>query len=177
MKLRRLVGWTSAGLIVLGLIQGCASSTAMETYVPDQCHGVAAPFSTYTLQFVEVPGFIEPVIETSLNGALVAIGLNTASPADADVKIVSSFFLIDRNPVAEEGDPFGEAIQTDSVNRFVTHLKVDLIDQRNDALIWTGAMYRPHAIHGGETFHNDRAILIIRQAFDEMFVGLLTPCE
>jgi hypothetical protein len=167
----------SAGLIASGLIQGCATSGAMETYVPARCHGVATPFTTYTLQFVEVPGFIEPVIETSLNGALAAIGLSAASPGDADVKIVNSFFLIDRNPVVEEGDPFGEEIQTGSVNRFVTHLKVDLVDQRNDAIIWTGAMYRPHAIHGSETFHDDRAILIIRQAFDEMFVGLLTPCE
>ena len=63
------------------------------------------------------------------------------------------------------------------MSRFITHLKVDVIDQRTDTLIWTGAMFRPHAIQGSETFHNDRAVLIIRQAFDEMFVGLDTPCE
>jgi len=149
----------------------------METYVPAQCHGAAAPFSSYTLQFVEVPGFIEGVIQTSISGGLAALGMTESTPAEADVNIVSSFFLIDRNAPQQEGDPFGEQIQTGSINRFVTHLKVDVHDQRSDRVIWTGSMHRSHAISGGETFHNDRAILIIRQAFDEMFVGLLTPCE
>ena len=71
----------------------------------------------------------------------------------------------------------GEPVQTGTVNRFVTHLEVDVLDQRTDNIIWTGAMYRAHAIQGGETFHDERAVLIIRQAYDDMFVGLTTPCE
>lgn len=154
---------------------GCAS-TAMDTYVPDHCHGVAEPFSTYTLEFVDVPGFIDEVIATSLEGALVAQGLEMTAPEEADVTVISSFFLIDRNPPPADGDPFGEHVETGGVNRFVTHLQVDVIDRRTGQLIWVGAMYRPHAIQGGETFHDARAVLIIRKAFDEMFVGLTTPC-
>ena len=107
----------------------------------------------------------------------MAQGLSEAPAASADVAVVNSFFLIDRNPPPAEEDPFGEEVASGTVNRFVTHLKVDVVDQRTDTLIWTGAMYRPHAIQGGETFHDDRAVLIIRQAYDEMFVGLTEPCE
>ena len=68
-------------------------------------------------------------------------------------------------------------MQTGGINRVVTHLKVDLVEQRTEQIIWTGAMYRSHAIAGGETFHDDRAVLIIRQAYDDMFAGLTTACE
>ena len=160
----------------LALLLGCTTTTAMETYVPARCHGLAEPFSTYQLKFVEVPGFIEGVIRTALEGALTGLDLMPAT-VDADVDIVNSFFLIDRNPPRQDRDPFGEPVESGSVNRFVSHLKVDVVDLRSGALLWTGAMYRPHAIQGGETFHNELAVLLIRAAFDEMFVGLTTPCE
>jgi hypothetical protein len=165
-----------AGAMLLVSVCGCAS-TAMDIYVPAHCHGVAEPFQTYTLEFVDVPGFIDDVIATSLEGALMAQGLTEAPENDADVKVISSFFLIDRNPPPQEEDPFGESVETGIINRFVTHLEVEVLDRRTDQIIWTGAMYRAHAIQGGETFHDDRAVLIIRQAFDEMFVGLTQPCE
>lgn len=165
------------GALTGGLV-GCASTGEMDLYVPASCHGAAEPFSSYTLSFVEVPGFIEGVIRTAAEGALAAQGLEqAASPAEADVAVINSFYLIDRNPPPPEMDPMGEPVQTGTVNRFVTHLKVDVVDQRTDKVIWTGAMYRSHAIQGGETFHDDRAVLIIRQAYDDMFAGLTTPCE
>jgi hypothetical protein len=162
--------------LMLVIVAGCSTTPQMDTYVPARCHGLAEPFSTYNLEFIAVPGFIDEVIATSLRGALAAQSLDEVS-ADADITVLSSFFLIDRNPPIEEEDPFGEQVETGGINRFVTHLKVDVIDRRTEELIWTGAMYRPHAIQGGETFHDERAVLIIRQAFDEMFVGLTTPCE
>lgn len=179
MNRARFLRQSALALLALGLLNGCATSTAMDVYVPDACHGVAEPFSSYTLEFVDVPGFIEGVIKTSLEGALVAQGLEEAAEsAAADVRVVSRFFLIDRNPPPPEtADPFGEPVQTSTVNRFVTHLEVDVEDQRTHRVIWTGAMYRPHAIQGGETFHNEKAVLIIREAFDRMFVGLTTPCR
>ncbi len=159
-------------------LAGCASTGEMDLYVPHSCHGAAEPFASYTLSFVEVPGFIEGVIETAAEGALAAQGLDEAhAPAEADVAVINSFYLIDRNPPPLEADLMGERVQTGRINRFVTHLKVDVLDQRTDKIIWTGAMYRSHAIQGGETFHDDRAVLIIRQAYDDMFVGLTTPCE
>jgi hypothetical protein len=165
----------ASAVLVAGLT-ACAS-TAMDLYVPAHCHGVAEPFDTYTLEFVDVPGFIDEVIATSLEGALVAQGLTEAPATEADVSVVSTFFLIDRNPPPQEEDPFGESVETGIINRFVTHLEVEVVDRRTDQTIWTGAMYRAHAIQGGETFHDERAVLIIRQAFDDMFVGLTEPCE
>ena len=160
------------------LLTGCASSGEMDLYVPHACHGAAQPFSSYTLSFVDVPGFIEGVIATAAQGALAAQGLDEAvSPEQAEVAVINSFYLIDRNPPPAETDPMGESVQTATTNRFVTHLNVDVLDQRTDKIIWTGAMYRAHAIQGGETFHDERAVLIIRQAYDGMFVGLTTPCE
>ena len=167
-----------AALMVLGLLQGCANSQAMDLHVPHACHGSAAPFHTYRLSFVDVPGFIEGVIATSVEGALAAQGLDeAANPDEADVAVVNTFFLIDRNPPPQQFDPMGERVQTSTVNRFITHLKVDVVDRRTDSIIWTGSMYRPHAIQGGETFHNEQAVLIIRKAYDDMFVGLTTPCR
>lgn len=169
---------TTAAALLLGLLQACASTGEMDLYVPHACHASAESFSSYNLSFVEVPGFIEEVIATSARGALAAQGLDeAANPDNADVEVVNSFRLMDRNSPPAEGDPMGEPVQTGTVNRFVTHLTVDVVDRRTEKVIWTGSMYRSHAIQGGETFHDDRAVLIIRKAYDDMFVGLTTPCE
>ncbi len=165
-------------LLLSTVLAGCAASQPMDTYVPARCHGVASGFSSYTLAFQDVPGFIEGVIEEALEGALIAQGLDEAlDPAAADVRVVSTFYMIDRNPPPPlVEDPFGEQVETGTVSRFVAHLDVNVYDGNTGAVLWTGAMYRAHAIRGGETFHDERAVLLIRQAFDDMFVGLTTPC-
>ncbi len=170
-NLRRLRG------SLLVLLTGCASSGAMDIYVPAHCHGVAQSFESYSLGYENIPGFIQGVIDESLNSALENTGLTPSTPEQADLRIVSSFNLIDKNPAPQPKDPFGEEVQSSRINRFVTHLQVEFFDARNGNLIWTGAMYRAHAIEGGETFHNQKAVLIIREAFDQMFVGLTSPCE
>jgi hypothetical protein len=162
---------------LLVLLAGCASSSTMDIYVPAHCHGVVQSFESYTLGYENIPGFIQGVIDTSLNSALENTGLLPSTPEQADLRIVSSFNLIDRNPIPQPEDPFGEEVQTSEINRFVTHLQVEIFDARSGQLIWTGAMYRAHAIEGGETFHNEKAVLMIREAFDQMFVGLTSPCE
>lgn len=178
-------------------LSACAADT-MNPYVPAHCHGTAEPFHTFVLEYHDVPGFIFEVIDTSLAGALQRQGLSAAAADQADVKVVSTLEVIERNQpvdaVSESspitgGDPFhypagspsahpmGETVAPNELHRFVTHLTVDVIDQRTSALIWTGAIDRAHAIQGGETFHNEIAVLQISHAFDEMFVGLTTPCE
>jgi hypothetical protein len=170
-SLRRLLG------SLLVLLTGCASSSAMDIYVPAHCHGVTQSFESSSLGSENIPGFIQGVIDESLNSALESTGLTPATPEQADLRIVSSFNLVDKNPAPRPKDPFGEEVQSSRINRFVTHLQVEFFDARSGKLIWTGAMYRAHAIEGGETFHNEKAVLIIREAFDQMFVGLTSPCE
>lgn len=162
--------------VSLFCLSACVTTTRMDTYVPDHCHGSAEPFSTYTVSMKNVPGFIEEVVDTAIRGALDRLGL-VADEEGADILVHSELEIIDRNPPRQQTDPFGETVAPNELNRFVTHLKVGITDARTGRLIWTGAMDRFHAIQGGETFHNDRAILIISQAFDDMFVGLTTPCE
>jgi len=167
-----------AVLALLGsMLSACSMTPVMETYVPARCHGSARPFTTYTLEHRNVPGFILQVVDVSIRSALDRQGLSVVDEADADVLVRTELDVINRNPPPAEGDPFGEPVATSQLNRFVTHLVVNVIDRRTDQLIWTGAMDRAHAIEGGETFHDDRAIAIITQAFDDMFVGLTTPCE
>ena len=165
--------------------------------MPAHCHGSATTFQTYTLVYQDVPGFIVDVVDTSLRGALDRQGLSASDTAQAaDVIVASTLEIIDHNPPKDLvgrnptkpsrsdypmgqplRDPFGESFDANQLNRFVTHLTIDVIDQRTDTLIWKGSIDRSHAIMGGETFHDARAVLQISQAFDEMFVGLTTPCE
>ena len=185
-------------LILLSLLslEGCADNP-LQPYVPAHCHGAAQLFNSYTLEYLEVPGFIVSDVDESLRGALSRQGLTAApAPDEADVLIRSTMRLIDHNtptlgeqparPVDSEPDdlvagplrdPFGQSMGEVQLNRFVTHLSLEIIDQRSGDLIWVGSIDRAHAITGGETFHDARAILQISNAFDEMFVGLTTPCS
>ena len=188
-------GW-AASFAAIVLLSGCAGNR-LEPYVPAHCYGSAATFETYTLVYQDVPGFIVDVVDTSLRGALDRQGLRVSeASAEADISVESTMEIIDHNPPKDLPgqnserasrsdypmgqplkDPFGESFDANQLNRFVTHLSVDVIDQRTGNLIWKGSIDRSHAIMGGETFHDARAVLQISQAFDEMFVGLTTPCE
>lgn len=180
-------------LLLATLFGGCADNP-LQPYVPAHCHGAAEPFSSYRLEYVEVPGFIVSDIDASLRGALARQGL-AAAASEADVRILSTLRLIDHNapplvaqparPLDAEPDelmagplrdPFGQSMGEVPLNRFVTHLSLEMFDLRTGNLIWVGSIDRAHAITGGETFHDARAILQISNAFDEMFVGLTTPC-
>jgi hypothetical protein len=182
-------------ILVPAWLAGCGA-TPLEPYVPAHCHGSAAPFERYILEYQDVPGFIFEVIDTSLRSALARQGLKEADAPPGDIRVVSTLELIDHNPPREapvsiadatdnfddpmgrpSRDPFGETVAPNELNRFVTHFMVDIYDQRTGTLIWKGSIDRAHAIQGGETFHDARAVLQISQAFDQMFVGLTTPCE
>ncbi len=183
-------------MVLLLLLTGSCTSSTMNYYVPARCHGVAEPFETYTVTYEDVPEFILEVIDTSLAGAMARQGMRPAEePGDAQVLLHVELDIIDRNPPRDTAvapprdpfaeppmgeprrDPFGETVAPSELNRFVTHLMLHVIDQRTGSLIWTGAVDRAHAIQGGETFHDERAVLLISNTFDEMFVGLTTPCE
>lgn len=177
---------STARIVVLIVLASCSTST-MNSYVPAHCHGAAEPFRTYTVEYQDVPLFILDVIDTSLAGALARQGLARAPADTADVKVLVRLEIIEHaQPEASRDiggspgsgrDPFGETVAPNELHRFVTHLTVDMTDQRTGQLIWTGAVDRAHAIQGGETFHDERAVLLISRTFDSMFVGLTEPCE
>jgi hypothetical protein len=168
-------------VVILGmamLLGGCATQSSMRHYVPANCHGASVPFSSFVIEQVNMPGFIQGVIDESVSGALGRVGLNRSQgDVAADLHVKVSFELIDRNAPPREKDPFAEPVATSQLNRFVIHVDVDIIDNRSSKLIWTGSMNRSHAIQGGETFHNDLAVLTISSTLDEMFEGLTTACE
>ena len=116
------------------------------------------------------------MIDTSLQGALARQGLSQAEPAQADIRVRTVLEVIERN-APQDLDDFGETVAPNELHRFVTHLTVDMFELPQGRKIWMGAIDRAHAIQGGETFHNEKAVLLISGTFDEMFVGLTDPCE
>lgn len=169
-------------LFCAGLLAGCAvAPTAMEAYVPEHCNAATVKFGTFDIRQEEMPGFIEPVLRTALAGALERQGLTAVAPGGvADVTMAARFSLIDlnREPGTEgtRADTFGERLAPGQVTRFIAHVDLELEDNRDERLIWRGAMDRRHTILGGETFHDDRAILIVSTTLDQMLEGIVTPC-
>ena len=172
-----------AGLVVwAALLAGCATDRdLMSAYVPARCHGATAPFETFALRQEEVPGFMEPVLATALAGSLTREGLHQAAAGQsADVTMVARFSLVDLNPEPQPGgsraDAFGDHVVPGALTRFVAHVDLELRDNRDGIQVWRGSMDRPHAILGGETFHDDRAVLILSSTLDRMLRGITEPC-
>ena len=63
-------GWLLCGAL---LMAGCAAASAMRSHVPAHCHGASAPFTTFAIEQVEVPGFMTPVLADALEGALLLL--------------------------------------------------------------------------------------------------------
>ncbi len=160
------------------LLAGCATENLMSHYVPEHCNGATAPFASFTIRQESMPGFIEPVVGRALEGALQRQGLRLAPDgASADVTVVARFSMITRAPEAGSEDPFGDSVAPGPVSRFVAHVDLDLLDNRDGSLIWKGSMDRSHAILGGETFHDERAVLIVSHTLDNMLEGVMDPCS
>jgi hypothetical protein len=160
-------------------LYACAGHPApMDAYAPLHCHAPAASFETFDVRLDAVPGFIDPVLRTALEGALTRQGLRPAAGMPADVAMVARFSLIDLNPQsgAVPPDAFGERVVPGQVTRFVAHVDLELREERSDALLWRGAISRRHAIVGGETFHDERAVLAIATTLDAMFEGIAQAC-
>lgn len=174
------IGWQLCGALLLA---GCAASSAMRSHVPAHCHGASAPFTTFAIEQVEVPGFMTPVLADALDGALLRAGLEHAAAGSApDVTLRARYAQVNRagfdgdGQVAGRSDGFGEPVAAGSLVRFVAHLDLELLDNRDGALVWRATMDRPHAITGGETFHGDRARLLLATTLDRMLRGVRVPC-
>ena len=169
-------------LALAAVLAGCVGQgDPTDGYVPAHCHGATAPFATFAIRQESVPGFIEPVLQTALEGALLRQGLaRVANGGAADVTMVARFALIDLDPQGEPGavevDAFGDRVVPGRITRFIAHVDLELVDNRDGALVWRGAVDRHHAILGGETFHDERAILIISDTLDRMLDGITRPC-
>jgi len=167
--------------LLLGGFGGCAAQDAMRAHVPASCHGAAAPFQTFTILQEDMPGFMEPVLADALDGALLRAGLTRAANERADVTMVARFSMITRQPgpelEAEYSDAFGDRVTPGAITRFVAHVDLELLDNRDGNRIWRGTMDRPHAIVGGETFHDERAILILATTLDRMLRNITVPCS
>jgi hypothetical protein len=149
----------------------------MAHFVPQRCNLATAPFETFSIRQEAMPGFIEPVVAQALTGALQRQGLQAASePARADVTALARFSMIDQMPDPGSRDAFGDAVAPGEITRFVAHVDLHLVDNRDGSLIWQGSMDRPHAIVGGETFHDERAVLIVSGTLDAMLQGVKSPC-
>jgi hypothetical protein len=150
----------------------------MSHFVPQHCNVGVAPFETFTVRQEQMPGFIEPVVAQALTGALERQGLQAAGdPGAADVTAVARFSMIDQTPERGLSDDFGDPVAPGEVTRFVAHVDLRLIDNRDGSQIWEGSMDRPHAIVGGETFHDARAVLIVSATLDAMLQGVKSPCR
>lgn len=165
-------------LVLAGVaLAGCAGSAPMAHFVPQRCNLATAPFETFSIRQEAMPGFIEPVVAQALTGALERQGLQAASePAHADVTALARFSMIDQMPDPGSRDAFGDAVAPGEITRFVAHVDLHLVDNRDGSLIWQGSMDRPHAIVGGETFHDERAVLIVSGTLDAMLQGVKSPC-
>jgi hypothetical protein len=171
------------GVIVIALLlSGCAGGRdVMSAHVPAHCNGAATPFRTFAIRQDGMPGFIEPVVRQALLGSLAREGLEEAPEGVApDVTLVARFALVDLDPEGTPGEPgqdaFGDRVVPGAVTRFTAHVDLEMLDNRDGALVWRGSMNRPHAILGGETFHDERAVLIVSNTLDDMLRGIREPC-
>jgi len=170
-------------LIAVALqLAACAGGRdVMTSYVPTHCHGAVAPFQTFAIRQEDMPGFIEPVVQQALLGSLAREGLQEAPEGVApDVTLVARFAMVNLDPESVDGEPrpdaFGDRVVPGAVTRFIAHVDLEMLDNRDGALIWRGSMERPHAILGGETFHDERAVLIVSNTLDDMLRGIREPC-
>jgi hypothetical protein len=165
-------------LIVCSMLLGaCSGVRPVSTWVPAACHGATAPFSSYTLEMTDVPGFKEPIMEGAIVAALDRRGLRRTAPDAADVRVLLRVTRIDRDAPAVAAEPVTEPVPTAAVSRFTAHADVEVFDLRDGRLIYKAGMDRDHTISGAVTLHDARAEALVAAALDRALEGIAIPCD
>lgn len=159
------------------LLAACSGVRPVSTWVPSDCHGASAPFSTYTLEMTDVPGFKEPIMEGAIVAAMERRGLRRSDAGDAEVRVLLRVTRIDRDAPAVAAEPVTESVPTAAVSRFTAHADVEVFDLRDGRLIYKAAMDRDHTISGDVTLHDARAEALVAAALDRALAGIAVPCE
>jgi hypothetical protein len=175
--IKRGAGVVVAGslMLILAVLGGCTSTPRGVSWYADQsCQAGTVDVDTYGVTIRNMPGFIEPVFSYTAHQAMQRLGLVPAEQPDLYVDLRFELVQLDRSTRAR--DDFDESIIPGPIVRFdaIVHVTVET---KSDTVVWSGTLNRRHAILGDEIFHDDRAAVVLQQAFDGLLENIFTPCE
>lgn len=158
-----------ATLGAFAAIGGCATSAPrLDVEVDTCCEAQFERYETYTLEMVDVPGFLGPYLRGGIGTVLVQKGLRSTVDRP-DLRVVLLFNQIFLDPESGEQDYFGEGVAPDDATRFMAAVSVEVFDARSEHLVWSGRLSRIHTNPIGQPRGNDHKMQGIIDGFAELF--------
>ena len=125
-------------------------------------------YATYDLEFVNVPGFLEPYLRGGIAPVLEGKGLMLTLDRP-DLHITILFDQVFLSPDSDEQDYFGEGVLPGDATRFMAAVSVDVIDTVSERIVWSGRLSRIHTDPHGQPRGNDHKMQGIIDGFGEIF--------
>jgi len=158
-----------AGLMMVALLSACAARpTRVSTEVTVCCDAEFHRYETYSVNLVNVPGFLEAYLRGGLGNVLSQKGLRETID-DPDLRVNLLFDQVFLTPESEEKDYFGEGVDPGIATHFMAAVSVDVIDTSTDRMVWSGRLSRIHHDPHGQPRGNDHKMQGIIDAFAELF--------
>ena len=189
-----MTGWLEKsfqGLIprVLGValflcLMGCASNrSTVEWDVEQCCEADVSAYRSYSIEYEQVPGFLEKYLAAGVDAALGEKGLvrdDTRSDVTLELTFSQTFFGGDAD--ASEGgmalDPedetstrpyFGGEVQPGGATSFLASIHVEMRDTHTGQLVWAGHLSRIHHLPLGGNLSQAHKLAGIQEGFRALF--------
>lgn len=157
---------------VLGLLllAACASSGDVSRKVEYCCGPPGAALSSYSLQLIDVPGFLVPYLRDELQAALLAKGLTQVN-ADPTALVTLTYSEVYPDPEPLPNDGFADPMLSERSRRFIAVVTLDIRRAGDGAELMRGTLSRMHTVSVGEYMHQ-KARVPIRRGFDQLLKAL-----
>lgn len=157
-------------LIAIALfVAACAHHPAgVDSEVMVCCEAEFHHYATYDLEFVNVPGFLEPYLRGGITPVLDSKGL-TSTLDRPDLHITILFDQVFLSPDSLPADYFGEGVEPGDATRFMAAISIDVIDVSSEHIVWSGRLSRIHTDPHGQPRGNDHKMQGIIDGFGEIF--------
>lgn len=166
---RKKILATAALAVLFATVAGCSTSPSRVSVEVDTCcEARFERYATYDLAMTDVPGFLEAYLRGGITPVLAAKGLQPVpGPADLSVRLI--FNQIYLTPESTANEYFGDSVDPEIATRFMAAISVDVIDTRDDRLVWSGRLSRIHNDPHGQPRGNDHKMQGIIDGFEELF--------
>lgn len=172
MKLVTAAARSRSGILCAAMVlltAACAHHPAgVDSEIIVCCEADFHRYATYDVEFVNVPGFLEPYLRGGIAPVLDGKGLiPTLDRPDLHITILFDQVFLSHDSAAQ--DYFGEGVEPGDATRFMAAVSIDVIDTDSERIVWSGRLSRIHTDPHGQPRGNDHKMQGIIDGFGEVF--------
>lgn len=153
-------------LLAISIIAACTSHGGGVSATQTDCCLPDTP-AVYDLGSIEVPGFMQDMVEVSLHMTMQTLGHTHRRSGEADLFVSAYYQQLNVEAENPERPAMAEATVSSETTQFLARINITIVNQLGQT-IWQGHVQRAHDVGPGEYMHRGNAANYMAQALVDL---------